>query len=358
MLMWAASTLAVSLGGRIALCVQLSALEARGVVRERVAVVGSGPAAMRLLARLKRERGRAIEFVGLFDDGAEPSADGVVSDCARLVELGQSNEVDWVIVAMSRPGGDHLHRIVHELKALDVQVALCPEVLETELPNAQIGHFGSLPMMLLVNRPIRKWGLLIKELIDKVVSAAMIVALLPLLLAIAAAIRLDSPGPVIFRQRRHGRNNTEFEVFKFRSMRVATGQASDGRIQAQRNDRRITRIGAFLRKTSLDELPQLFNVLRGDMSLVGPRPHPCEMRTENLLSAEIMAEYAHRHRVKPGITGWAQIRGHRGATETAEQVRSRVECDLFYIENWSLMLDLKILALTPVKLVFDRSNAF
>jgi Undecaprenyl-phosphate glucose phosphotransferase len=355
-LMWAAAIMTVTVGGRLVLTLKIGALEARGVVRERVAVVGSGPAAARLASRLKRERGASIELVGVFDEHLDAARDGFGNDCEHLVELGKRHELDWVILAMSAPAPDRLNRIVHELKALDVQVAVCP--LELSVPNAEICLFGSMAMMLLVNRPIGRWGLLAKEATDKVLSALAIVALAPLMAVIAVAIWCDDPGPIIFRQKRHGRNNTEFEVLKFRTMRVAPPEATDGRVQTRRDDSRVTRPGAFLRHTSLDELPQLFNVLRGDMSLVGPRPHPCEMRTKDRLSAEISAEYPHRHRVKPGITGWAQINGERGPTETEDQVRRRIECDLYYIENWSFMLDLKILLLTPLIVAFNRDRAF
>ncbi len=199
----------------------------------------------------------------------------------------------------------------------------------------------------------------LKAAFDQIVAAVAIILLLPLLLAIAMAIRLDSPGPTIFRQRRHGLGNREFVVFKFRTMTWAPdAAATDGRVQTRRGDCRITRIGDFLRKTSLDELPQLFNVLNGSMSLVGPRPHPVAMRTQGQLCEEIIAEYGRRHGVKPGITGWAQVNGYRGATDTVEQLRRRVEHDLYYVEHRSFLLDLRILVLTPIRIVFDRDNAF
>ncbi len=205
----------------------------------------------------------------------------------------------------------------------------------------------------------RPAALKLKAAFDQITAALSIVLLLPLLLAIAAAIRLDSPGPVIFRQRRHGLGHCEFTVFKFRTMTWAPDpSANDGRVQTQRCDSRITRIGNFLRNTSLDELPQLFNVLNGSMSLVGPRPHPMAMRTQGQLCEDLVADYAKRHRVRPGITGWAQVNGHRGATETVEQLRRRIEYDLFYIEHRCFLFDLKILVLTPIRILFDRGNAF
>ena len=208
--------------------------------------------------------------------------------------------------------------------------------------------------------PIDRGGALkLKAAFDQIVAAVAIILLLPLLMVIAAAIRLDSPGPVIFRQRRHGLGHCEFIVFKFRTMTWAPElNAGDGRTQTQRCDSRITRIGNFLRNTSLDELPQLFNVLNGSMSLVGPRPHPVAMRTQGLLCEDVVSNYARRHRVRPGITGWAQVNGHRGATETVEQLQRRIEHDLYYVEHRCFLFDLKILLLTPIRIVFDRGNAF
>jgi lipopolysaccharide/colanic/teichoic acid biosynthesis glycosyltransferase len=168
---------------------------------------------------------------------------------------------------------------------------------------------------------------------------------------------LESPGPIVFRQRRHGINNREFEIYKFRTMRWIPNHAAAAMTQTLRGDDRITRVGRFLRKWSLDELPQLFNVLEGHMSLVGPRPHAVNMRTEEQLGHEITGVYPHRHRVKPGITGWSQINGSRGAASTAQALRRRIELDLHYVENWSLMLDLRILCGT-LREVLRTTNAF
>jgi Undecaprenyl-phosphate glucose phosphotransferase len=362
LLTWAAMILVVTLGERLLLSRQLSALQARGTVRERVAVIGSGPLVEQLIRRLSRERGASFELAGVF--AHNPTASTHIhgnnndNDFPRLLEFGKRHEIDLVVLALSEPAPDHLDQIVHDLKALDVKVAVLPPFYDFSNSYIELQHFGTIPMMMVVDRPINTRGLLAKEVTDKIVAVLAIVALAPLMLVISLAIRLESPGGIIFRQKRHGRNNSVFEVFKFRTMRASPLHAIDGRVQTRRNDSRITRTGAFLRASSLDELPQLFNVLLGDMSIVGPRPHPCEMRTEDKLSAEIAADYTHRHRVKPGITGWAQINGSRGATETAAQVRQRIAYDLFYIDNWSFLLDLKILLITPFKLIFDRDGAY
>ncbi len=191
---------------------------------------------------------------------------------------------------------------------------------------------------------------------DKLLSLLMILVLSPVLALIALAVRLDSPGPILFRQTRIGLGGRPFTCLKFRSMRWER-PSQDGIRQTRRDDDRITRVGRYLRKTSLDELPQLFNVLRGDMSLVGPRPHAPTMRTEGRLCEELIADYHLRHLVKPGITGLAQVKGYRGATETVDQLRRRIEHDLHYVQNWSIPMDLMILVMTPVT-VLTGENAF
>jgi lipopolysaccharide/colanic/teichoic acid biosynthesis glycosyltransferase len=197
----------------------------------------------------------------------------------------------------------------------------------------------------------------VKATEDVLLGGLTTLLLLPLMGLICVAIKLGSPGPVLFRQRRHALDNREFEIYKFRTMvATAPGDAAPLR-QTSRDDARVTRIGRFLRSTSLDELPQLFNVLKGEMSLVGPRPHAVDMRTENRLGADITDLYAHRHRVKPGITGWSQVNGARGATDTTAQLQRRVALDLYYIENWSLPLDLEILLRTCV-VVLNRANTY
>src|SRR5262249_13558848 len=201
---------------------------------------------------------------------------------------------------------------------------------------------AGIPMLAVHERPIVGWSLLLKEIEDRLFAAVLLLVLLPVFALIALAIKLDSQGPVFFRQKRYGFNNNPITIFKFRQMVASPEEA--GVPQARRNDPRVTRVGAFLRRTSLDELPQLINVLNGEMSLVGPRPHAV---AHNEQYAKVIDDYLSRHRVKPGITGWAQVNGLRGETDTPEKMRLRVQHDLFYIDNWSFWFDLKILALTP-----------
>jgi exopolysaccharide biosynthesis polyprenyl glycosylphosphotransferase len=207
------------------------------------------------------------------------------------------------------------------------------------------------------DKPIADWDVVIKLAFDKIVGGAALIALSPVLLAAAIAVKLDSPGPVLFRQRRYGFNNELIEVFKFRSMRADQADATASRL-VTRDDPRVTRVGRFIRKTSIDELPQLFNVVfKGNLSLVGPRPHAVHAKAADRQYEEVVDGYFARHRVRPGITGWAQVNGWRGETDTPEKIQQRVEHDLYYIENWSILLDLSILAITPFAL-FKTQNAY
>ena len=355
--LWAALTFLFCAAGRLALAAYLRRLDTGGMLGDRVAIVGAGPVADQLVEHF-RASASPVYVVGVFGDAPEGGAAARVAprgSVADLVEIARRRRLDWIILALPATAEPQIGKVLLQLKTVCAQVALCPELVRLSLPHRPVDELG-VPMMLLSERPLRRWQLLAKELEDKLLAGALVVLLAPLLALIALAIRLESPGPVIFSQRRHGWNNTEFTILKFRTMRWQPGEAGALR-QTARRDERLTRVGAFLRRSSLDELPQLFNVLRGEMSVVGPRPHAVAMRTEERLGQEIIAEYAHRHRVKPGITGWAQVNGHRGATHRAEQLRKRVEHDLFYIENWSLAFDLKILALTGLRCFVDP-NAF
>ncbi len=360
---WLGTSFVLTLSTRILLARHLKYLEYRGVLTQAIAVVGAGPIADRLIRHLLQTQPGTIELLGVFDDrtlrndGRIFIPKGTVSD---LIELGKSRTIDWILVALPSTADDRVLEIVHTLKTLSVPVGLCPESVGLKLPNRVINYVGDgLPVMMLADRPIRHWDAVVKSVEDWLLGGLIILLLSPLLAVVALLVRIDSPGPILFKQRRHAANNREFFIYKFRTMRwqpeVQSG--AEALIQTARDDNRITRLGSFLRKTSIDELPQLFNVLRGEMSLVGPRPHAVNMRTEERLGHEIVDTYAHRHRVKPGITGWSQVNGSRGATNTVEQLRRRVELDIYYVENWSLYLDLKILAMTFVTVLWGR-NAF
>jgi len=359
--LWFVSSLLLTSLTRVLAAVYVRRLQRQGVLTEVIAVVGAGPVADRLVQALRQTRPETIELLGVFDDkilGAVPSLIPSTGTLAQLLELGKTRKIDWIVLTLPPTADQRLLSIVQRLKALSVPIGLCPQNVGLSVPYRTIDYVGdSLPVSLLADRPIRRWDAILKTGEDFLIGGIATVLLLPVLAIIALAIRLDGAGPIIFKQRRHAINNREFYIYKFRTMRWNPAAASEGLKQTSRVDSRVTRVGRFLRASSLDELPQLFNVLQGDMSLVGPRPHAVNMRTEDRLGCEITDRYAHRHRVKPGITGWSQVNGARGATDTTAQLRRRVDLDLHYIENWSLLLDLKILALTSRE-VLKRTNAY
>ncbi len=348
---WGAVALLALVLCRALFAAHLATLRQHGLLRERVAIVWSGWEPPDVPRYPIGDHQRAIEVVGTYHDAVAGETNHPTID--DLMELAKQQPIDRVIVVTDHIISNRLAATVQVLKALDVDVTLT-------IPG--IGGAGSnlvgLPGMPLVKRPIRGWNRVSKTVVDRLIAALVLLPGLIIMAIVALAIRLDTRGPVLFRQSRHGWNNTEFQVLKFRTMEWRDAADDSGAEQTRRNDARVTRIGHFLRKSSLDELPQLFNMLRGEMSIVGPRPHPVAMRTEDRLGHEITPEYPHRHRVKPGLTGLAQINGCRGPTETAEQVRRRIEYDNAYIDGWSMHLDLKILALTPLRLVWHGGTAF
>lgn len=269
----------------------------------------------------------------------------------EAVQFARSNNVDCVLLALQWSDERLRNLICDRLQLLPVRVLLLPDQhLESILARApQLGREFTIEIQ---RPPLSEGELALKRVLDVIVASGLLIALAPLLALVALLIRLETPGPVIFRQRRKGFNGQEFTIFKFRSM----GVMEDGAVipQARRNDPRVTRVGRVLRATSIDELPQLMNVLWGHMSLVGPRPHAA---AHDDGYSKLIAKYAFRQHVKPGLTGWAQVRGYRGETFRLEQMERRVECDLWYIKNWSFWLDLRILVLTCVE-VLRRRNAY
>jgi Undecaprenyl-phosphate glucose phosphotransferase len=328
----------------------------------RVAIVGSGEPAQRLVAWLEANARDVVQVVGLFDDrrGREPDRVGlshlICGTTGDLIEYYRHAPIDKIIIALPHHAEDRLLAILQRLKQLPVDISLAPDLVGFRVPDSTTAEMAGLQMRSLAQRPLRASQRFIKELFDRSLAALLLVLLAPLMLVLALGVKLSGPGPIFFRQERHGLGNRVFQVLKFRTMRAEMHDPS-GRRQTERNDPRVTPFGAILRRTSLDELPQLINVLKGDMSLVGPRPLPLQMRVADRLNYEIVAEYAFRHRVKPGITGLAQVKGHRGAVSTPEALKSRIAYDLYYIDHWSLWLDLKILAMTSIACVAGK-NAF
>lgn len=359
--LWFTTSLLLTLLTRALMAKAVRILQRRGATTESVAIVGAGPLADRLVGELRQHRPNTVELLGVFDDRfarTERVCMVPVGDLSHLIEIGKSLRIDWIVLALPPTAEQRLLAIVQQLSALRVPIGLASQHVGSTLPYRVVDFAAdSVPVSLLADRPIKRWNAFGKAIEDFVLGATITIALLPLLAIIAIAIKLDSPGPVIFKQRRHAVNNKEFEIFKFRTMRW-TPSGADARFQqTARQDARVTRIGRFLRTSSLDELPQLFNVLLGQMSLVGPRPHAIDMRTEDQLGVDVTERYEHRHRVKPGMTGWSQVNGARGATDTKAQLQRRVELDLQYIDNWSLALDFKILAMTARE-VMKHTNAY
>jgi Undecaprenyl-phosphate glucose phosphotransferase len=362
--LWLGTAFAMFAGTRFALARGVAMMVRQGRLRDVVAVVGAGPLADRLITHLTDLHTRSanrcpIEVVGIFDD----RSDRIPLDCRAvtgrlddLITLGKEGVIDRIVITLPWSAEQRLHEIRNKLQALSIDISLCPDGIAFSTMSRREAEFGDLPLLALAERPLRRWDAVTKRIEDIVLASLALFVFGPMMCLIALAVRLDSPGPALFRQRRHGFNNREIDVYKFRTMRTDMADAGGG-VQTRRGDARITRLGAILRRSSLDELPQLLNVLKGDMSLVGPRPHPVGMKTKNKLCHEIVETYAHRHRVKPGITGWAQVNGFRGATSEPEHLVRRVECDLYYIEHWSLLLDLKILMRTVTSIV-TTDNAF
>jgi exopolysaccharide biosynthesis polyprenyl glycosylphosphotransferase len=293
--------------------------------------------------------------VGVFDDRLDPrripagilaltSSCGTIAD---LLALGRREAIDAIVIALPPHAAPRVKQLASTLGSLPADLLLCPDLIGTANAGGSRRNvlLGGLEFPALYRQPHRDWGGLVKWLEDKLIAGLALLALSSVMLLIALAIRLDSKGPVFFRQPRFGFNNQPFHVLKFRTMHHHLGDVTGAR-RTVRGDPRVTRIGRFLRRTSLDELPQLINVLRGDMSIVGPRPHPIEMKVLDRLYDEAVKSYPARHRVKPGLTGLAQVNGLRGEVDTLEKAQRRVEFDLQYIERWSLSLDLKIMMLT------------
>lgn len=324
---------------RILLRAKLAWWRACGWMRRRVLVVGHGGMAEALAARLDQPAYRDFyDMVGIFNDAAPES----------LLALVRALGVETVMIGFGAEPAPDVARISLALAELPIEVVLCPAPGLLAMPVIRARQLGGLSLLQVSRPPLGDWARLVKGVEDRLMAALALVFFGPAMLLAAAAIRLESPGPILFRQLRFGFNNQPISVLKFRTMYADLCDPT-GAARTVRGDPRITRVGRILRRTSVDELPQLLNVLRGEMSLVGPRAHPLMMTVGGTLYHEAVAGYAARHRVKPGITGLAQINGCRGEIATIEQAQARIRYDLDYVARWSLWLDLKIMLLTPFK---------
>jgi Undecaprenyl-phosphate glucose phosphotransferase len=338
------------------------AMAASGRLARRAVVVGGGEFGESLLRNFGAAKTPDVRMLGIFDDRGDRSPStvegfpklGTVDD---LVEFARHTRIDLVIFALPITAEQRILQMLRKLWVLPIDIRLAAHANRLRFRPRAYSYVGQVPVLDLFDKPIADWDVVIKVAFDRIVGGLALIALSPVLLATAIAVKLDSPGPVLFRQRRYGFNNELIEVFKFRSMYVDETDAAAARL-VTRDDPRVTRVGRFIRRTSLDELPQLFNVVfKGDLSLVGPRPHAVHAKAADRQYDEVVDGYFARHRVRPGITGWAQVNGWRGETDTQEKLQHRVEHDLYYIENWSILFDLYILAITPAALIRAK-NAY
>ena len=330
----------------------LHQMRRRGKNLKRIALIGEGAAADDIVQRTDAALWAGYRVEAHFSAENSPPT-SALRPLSELVDTLHQHAIDEVWIALPLRDEARIQHILLLLRHEPISVRYAPDISSLRLLNHDISTILGLPMLDLRATPMQGINLWIKALEDKLLASLILLLISPLMLLIALGIKLTSKGPVLFKQQRHGWGGRAIEVYKFRSMTLhdeAPGQVQ----QATRSDTRITPFGAFLRRTSLDELPQFINVLQGRMSIVGPRPHAL---AHNEHYKELIDSYMLRHKVKPGITGWAQVNGYRGETDTLEKMQKRVEYDLYYIEHWSLGLDLKIIALTLFK-GFSHPNAY
>ncbi|MDO9429471.1 MAG: undecaprenyl-phosphate glucose phosphotransferase [Methylobacterium sp.] len=363
---WLGTVFVAGLGllvaGRFTLSRIIGAQMRAGRFDRRTAIVGGGPVAEDLIRALDGQAESGIRIVGVFDDRGDRRSDTVVAGYPKLgtvddlVAYARTTRLDLIIFTIPIAAEDRILQMLAKLWVLPIDIRLSAQASKLRLRPRAYSYLGTVPVLDVFDKPMADWDIIAKSVFDRLVGLAMLVALSPVMLAVAAAVALTSPGPVLFRQKRYGFNNELIEVYKFRSMYHDKVDFAAAR-QVTRGDPRVTPVGRFIRRTSLDELPQLFNVIKGELSLVGPRPHALQGHVSNTLYDQVVDGYFARHKVKPGITGWAQVNGWRGETDTSDKIRRRVEHDLHYIENWSVLFDIRIMLATPLSLV-RTTNAY
>lgn len=355
--------LAVLVAFRLGLSALVRHWTRQGRLDRRAVIVGGGDAGETLVKALAQQPDSDVRLIGVFDDRGEDRSPPVCAGLRKLgsvdhlVEFARRTRVDLVLFSLPISAEKRILQMLKKLWVLPVDIRLSAHANQLRFRPRAYSYIGNLPLLDVFDKPITDWDVVMKWLFDKLVGGALLLAVSPVMALIAVAVRLESRGPVLFKQKRYGFNNELIEVYKFRSMYVEQCDPTASKL-VTKDDPRVTRVGRFIRKTSLDELPQLLNVvIKGNLSLVGPRPHALHAKAANALYDEAVDGYFARHRVKPGITGWAQVNGWRGETDTQEKIQRRVEHDLYYIENWSLLFDLYILAKTPFALA-KSENAY
>lgn len=333
-----------------------------GAMERRAVVVGGGKSAETLIRSLEQQPYNDIRICGIFDDRDDRRSPPVVAgypklgNVSELIEFARIARIDMLIVSLPITAEGRVLSLLKKLWVLPVDIRLSAHSNQLRFRPRSYSFIGAVPMLDIFDKPINNWDSVAKRAFDILFSLLGIIVFSPVMIATAIAIKLDSKGPVFFMQKRHGFNNEVIDVYKFRSMYTEMSDPT-ARNAVTKNDPRVTRVGRFIRKTSIDELPQFFNALLGSLSLVGPRPHAVSAQSHNKLYHEVVDGYFARHRVKPGVTGWAQINGWRGEIDHDDKIKMRTEYDLYYIENWSLWFDLKILFLTPIRLL-NTENAY
>ena len=354
---FAAGAVFLTLSARLVLWQIVQYLSRQGVFSRNMIIVGSMRHVAELLKRMMDVRADFLTVTALFVDQPSENIIGgrvVMGDLDSIPSYVRASRVDDVVIALPWSAEERILALVEQLRELPVNVYLGSDFIGMRLDFSEPpGHFANAPIFSIVGHPMSGWAVAIKAAEDYILALVFLVIFAIPMAAIAILIRLDSPGPILFKQKRLGFNNKAFWIYKFRTMRVS-GEPEPKTIQASRDDPRVTRLGRFLRRSSLDELPQLLNVLAGNMSLVGPRPHAIDHNAE--YSQKIRGYFA-RHRVKPGITGFAQVNGLRGETDTPAKMEDRVRHDVYYTENWSLSFDFNILIKTAIVLL-TKKNAY
>ncbi|MCB1487343.1 MAG: undecaprenyl-phosphate glucose phosphotransferase [Bauldia sp.] len=348
---------------RIVLSSFINRWAGEGLLERRAVIVGGGERAEALIRELESQGDGDIRICGIFDDRGDDRSPEAVAGYRKLgtinelVAFGRKAKIDLLIVTLPITAESRVLQLLKKLWVLPVDIRLSAHTNKLRFRPRTYSFVGKVPFLDVVDKPIADWDIVAKWLFDHIVGGLILLLAAPVMVLVAIAIRLDSRGPILFKQRRYGFNNELIEVYKFRSMYADSTDANANKL-VTRDDPRVTRVGRFIRRTSLDELPQLFNVVfRGNLSLVGPRPHAVQAKASQRLYGDVVDGYFARHRVKPGITGWAQINGWRGETDTEDKLRHRVEHDLYYIENWSVLFDLYIVLMTPFRML-STENAY
>ncbi|WP_246770829.1 undecaprenyl-phosphate glucose phosphotransferase [Taklimakanibacter albus] len=359
--LWFVGGLGLLVPFRIFVARRTRAWNAKGQLDRRCVLVGGGEPAARLIEAFESSKDD-VSVIGIFDDRDDNRSPASIAGYPKLgnvnelIDFVRRNRVDLLIVTLPLTAEARILQMLKRLWVLPVDIRLSAYAQKVRYRPRAYSYIGNVPCLDVFDKPLTDWGLFAKSIEDKLLAGLALLLLSPVMLLVALAIKLESRGPVFFRQHRYGFNNELIDVYKFRSMYTEMTDRAATKL-VTRDDPRVTRVGRFIRKTSLDELPQLFNVLKGELSLVGPRPHATHAKAQEHLYPDAVEGYFARHKVKPGITGWAQINGWRGETDTLDKIHRRVEHDLYYIENWSIAFDLYILFYTPISL-FSTENAY